>query len=239
MIRRTASLLGIVAGCSLLLTAPAAIAQTETELDGLVTEVNNAAVPGAGLETVGTDGRKFVTRTASDGTYAFSVPPGVYRIRVVRTGFCDALRAPVALAGQKQLRFDFQLLVCPIEDFEGPRQDFETPQAAAPDSTPRYHDDELGPVTPNGLRPVVSYGKRETGTSSVRYSSLAINGRQLPVIYTYDLLTIKADNMVYSALDSSIRATGHVVWQDGGTTRNGSVIEISFECYKPKITFEK
>ena len=131
------------------------------------------------------------------------------------------------------------MLVCPIEDFEGPRQDFETPQAAAPDSTPRYHDDELGPVTPNGLSPLISYGKRETETSSVRYSGLAIKGRELPVIYTYDVLTVKADRVVYSRLDSSIRGTGHVVWQDGGTTQNGSAIEISFECYKPKIRFEK
>jgi len=79
MIQRTASLFGIIATCSLLLTAPAAIPQKETELDGLVTEVNNAGVPGVRLEAVGADGRKFVTQTASDGTYAFSVSPGVYR----------------------------------------------------------------------------------------------------------------------------------------------------------------
>jgi hypothetical protein len=105
--------------------------------------------------------------------------------------------------------------------------------------TPRYHVEEVAPVSPNGPTPLVAYGKRETDGTAVHYSALLIDTRQFPVIYTYNTLTVKADEMVYSTLDSLIHATGHVVSHDGQATQNGSSIQISFDCYNPKIKLEK
>lgn len=106
------------------------------------------------------------------------------------------------------------------------------------DPTPRNRVEEVGPVTANGLRPLISYGKRETKGISVHYSGLVIDARKFPAIYTYDRLTVKADEMDYSTLDSSIHAIGRIVLEHGHS-RKGSSIQLSFDCYNPKIKLGK
>lgn len=236
MSQRTAILLGIFLMCSAL-AVPAPPEVKSTELDGTVIDMNGARLPKADIDAVSIRGEKYVTQTTDDGTYAFLVPPGVYRIRASRSGFCEARRAAVALTGQATLKFNFQLFICPYLDVKPSDDSTYVPMA---DPTPRYHVEEVGPVIPNGLRPLISYGKRESEGNSIHYSSLVIDSRQFPVIYTYDLITVTADNLVYSTMDSSLRGAGHVVWQDAaGITQYASAIEISFESYKPRIKIEK
>ena len=209
-----------------------------TELDGVVTDLNDTRVLMAEVEAVDTKYKKFVTETDSEGTFAFLVPPGVYRIRAAREGYCESRRAPVAVTGQKSLKFSFQLIGCPTVDYK-PSDDDLTNYTPRPEPSPRYHYDDVRPVTSDGLWPVVSYGKREPEGTSIRYSSLVVGTRKFPVIYTFNMLTVKADDMVYSTLDSSIHATGHVVWETDRTSQSGSAIRISFQGDKPKVNLEE
>jgi hypothetical protein len=60
-----------------------------------------------------------------------------------------------------------------------------------------------------------------------------------PVIYAYDLVTVQADEMVYSKPDSSIRGSGHVRWQNQRESKNGSAFSISFRNNEPRFELTK
>src|SRR5690348_12963584 len=89
--------------------------EQRVEVNGTVTDVNGARVPGASVEII-TKERKQVVLTATDGTYAIQLEPGTYQIRVSKFGFCDGHRGAFALKKKSQITFDFQLLVCGIND---------------------------------------------------------------------------------------------------------------------------
>jgi len=217
----------------------ASIPSTEaTELSGTVTDVNGSRIQAAGLEALGVDGRKFVTETSDDGVYAFLVPSGVYSLRAIRPGFCEARRGFILLADQKTLTFDFQLLTCEQVTPATRSADDLRPETPYVEVHPRYHYDELRPVAANGLRPLISYGTRENTESSTTYSGVKIDSRLFPVVYTYDLLSVKADEMVYSK-DGSVHGAGHVVWQDQTNSENGTAIDITFPNGKPKVHLKR
>jgi hypothetical protein len=55
-------------------------------------------------------------------------------------------------------------------------------------------------------------------------------------VYTYNLLTIKANTLTYSKREYSVRGAGDVIWQDGRSTRRGSKIDVAFDNGEPHIT---
>lgn len=193
---------------------------------GVVTDLVGVRVNRVQVEFVGEHERR-TAETDPDGAYTVHLAPGIYRPRVSRIGFCDVQRAAFMLAPNTEVEFDFELLDCPSETREI--------------RIGEYREEELDAVMTDGLRPLVQYGAREKCSDLVCYSSLmhstppTYKDKKFPVVYTYNLLTLKATSLVYSPSDSSIQGTGDVVFQDGKTTRKGSKIRVVFRHGEPVV----
>src|SRR5438105_2238252 len=103
-------LLNFVLCLGVLLPAPA-FSQTLGEITGQVTDSTGGAVPGARITAanLGTNAtRDAVSNDA--GIYSFpALQPGVYSLRVEKTGFKTVTRANIQLEVQQNARIDFEL----------------------------------------------------------------------------------------------------------------------------------
>ncbi len=106
----------LVAVCALL--APAAIAQTTSQLTGSVSDKTGAGVPGAVINA--SNLATAVERSAAtneDGK--FNLPflaPGEYRVTVTKTGFSSAVRENLRLEVNQTLDLDFSLEVGQVSE---------------------------------------------------------------------------------------------------------------------------
>src|SRR4051812_10594724 len=98
-------------------TAPA-FCQTLGEITGQVTDSTGGAVPGAKITATNINtnaNREAVSNEA--GVYSFpSMQPGVYTLRVEKSGFKTATRANVQLEVQQTARLDFELPVGQVSE---------------------------------------------------------------------------------------------------------------------------
>jgi hypothetical protein len=196
----------------------------EAELTGTVVAPNGAFVNGASLLFTSGD-RKIPIRTGNAGSYTIRLAPGIYTVSVESSGFCRLRRSAFSLKSGAHAKLDFGLSVC-SSDWGG-RESGE------------YGEEELKAIGPAGLRPLVMYGERQEAPESITYTPLILRLLQhtdLPVVYTYDLLTIKCDHLIYFPKDNSIEASGNVVWQDGSETRRGSKLSLSFRDGEPIVS---
>jgi hypothetical protein len=191
---------------------------------GVITDLNGARVAEAGVSLVSAPNR-YVVRSGPDGTYESLIRPGTYSITVRKAGFCDAIRAAFRVEPGVRLHFDFTLVDCGYSD--------SVPMGGAQISRPRaYQEDEPSEIGA-GLRPLILYGTSEEMHDLVRFAGLPYHGIVLPVIYTYDLLTVRAEHLTYSRRDSSVDAWGDISFADGARVRHGSRINIVFHEGKP------
>jgi hypothetical protein len=205
----------------------------QAEVDGIVTDMNSASVSGASVEFTSECG-KHTFLTSENGTYTLRVPPGTYKARISKFGFCDAHRGAFSLSESSKVQFDFQLLVCGTYDSEGISN--PSPPGRLPD---RYQEEELYAPTTDGIWPLVKFGQREYRGDSVRYSGFEFHGKRHPAVYTYNLLTITADILLFSPKDNAIEGIGDVVWHDGNKARRGSKIRVSYAKGETEITLTK
>src|SRR5258706_11419458 len=101
-----------VLGC-VLLANQAAFAQTFAALSGDTRDASGAVVTGATVTAinVGTNAARSVT-TNEAGDYSFpSLPPGIYTVKVERTGFKTVIRNEIELQVQQSARVDFEMQV--------------------------------------------------------------------------------------------------------------------------------
>ncbi|MES1258669.1 MAG: carboxypeptidase-like regulatory domain-containing protein, partial [Acidobacteriota bacterium] len=102
----------------LILAASGLYAQTFASVDGLVRDASGAVVAGATVTITnnGTNATRTVPTNAA-GEYGFpSLPPGVYTIKVEKTGFKTVLRNQVELQVQLSARVDFELPVGQVSE---------------------------------------------------------------------------------------------------------------------------
>ncbi|MDX1979827.1 MAG: TonB-dependent receptor [Bryobacteraceae bacterium] len=83
------------------------------KLSGVVRDPSNAAVPGASVSAYHLrTGVESTVRSGAEGVYVFpDLPPGSYRIRVAAAGFQAAVREPVKLASNLEVRLDLVLSI--------------------------------------------------------------------------------------------------------------------------------
>jgi hypothetical protein len=111
---RMRSMLLMLGSVALLcILAAAGKAQTSGEITGLVSDSSGAAVAGATVTTTNrATGAARVITTNSEGLYTFpSLPPGVYELKVERSGFKTAQLNNVTLAVQQTARLDVPMEV--------------------------------------------------------------------------------------------------------------------------------
>src|SRR6266478_1136819 len=110
-------LLRLVVCCGVLLTVPA-FCQTLGEITGQVTDSTGGAIAGAKITAtnINTNGvRDAVSNEA--GVYTFpSLQPGVYNVRVEKSGFKAVTRPNVQLEVQMNARIDFELPVGQVSE---------------------------------------------------------------------------------------------------------------------------
>lgn len=220
----------------LILTSAAQTAggQEGGRVTGVVVDIAGRTVEDAKVEFF-KDGKAFITRPDKDGKYEIELAAGTYRVRVESNTHYTVPRAPFSLLRGSSVRFDFELMrrfIIRDYTYNGPAE-FPPPKLPADPGT--YEEEELGPIAPDGLRSLVRYGERHEQGDEVRYSTLLHDAKQFPVVYTYDLLTIKANTLTYSKKDNSVHGAGDVVYQDGENTRHGSSIDLTFRDAEPHV----
>ena len=101
-----------VLGC-VLMANQAAFAQTFAALSGDTRDASGAVVAGAVVTAVnvGTNAARSVT-TNEAGDYSFpSLPPGIYTVKVEKSGFKTVIRNEIELQVQQSARVDFEMQV--------------------------------------------------------------------------------------------------------------------------------
>jgi hypothetical protein len=103
-----------LSAAALFLLASAVWGQQPTaQLTGLITDVTNAAIPGASIDVTNVNtGITRSTTSNNSGNYVFPVlDPGSYTIVVKKTGFDEVTRSGIELSVSQVARFDFKLQV--------------------------------------------------------------------------------------------------------------------------------
>ena len=224
----TSSLLICILLC---LSGPSTGIQAQAEVKGAVTDIGDAGIVSASVVFV-REGQGVTVTTDSYGTYRALLAPGTYEVSVKASGFYEMRRAPFTLQEGSKVQFDFQLLDVVFSDpvFVAPIR----PSQSVSHDPYNYQEERLNAVG-QGLRPLVLFGSHEQKTNSITYTGLVRHGRQLPAVYTYDLLTVKSRSLTYFPKDGSIQGIGNVVFEDGEHNQRCSKIEISFPDGKPKV----
>lgn len=205
--------------------------QSRAEVKGKVTDIAGASIENASV-VFAREGQAInnTVKTDSYGAYAVRIDTGVYEICVTATNFYKMCRAPFAIERGSQIQFDFQLLDIAFSD----PVTIAKPSHSSPFSDPyNYERESLRAV--NGIQPLVLFGHSKASGASITYTGLVRHGRQLPVLYTYDLITVKAKILSYSSGDDSVQATGDIIFEDGEHTRRGSSIKIVFIDGRPVV----
>ena len=104
--------------CAALLAAAPVFCQTFGEITGEVRDSSGGAIPGAKISVTNVDtnaAREALTNEA--GVYSFpSLPPGVYNLRVEKSGFKVVARTNVRIEVQQNARMDFELPVGQVSE---------------------------------------------------------------------------------------------------------------------------
>ncbi|MHB8526681.1 MAG: carboxypeptidase-like regulatory domain-containing protein [Candidatus Acidiferrales bacterium] len=196
------------------------------ESSGTVKDVIGARIVGASVEFTSKTSHYSLT-TGSDGTYSARLTPGIYSVTATKASFCDGHRASFSIVANQKVEIDFVL------PYNMQASDGGFPRAAG-----CYNEDEPSMPRQGELRPLVLYGDREEKSSGeIVYSSLKRCVREYqsdtteeryPAIFTYDLLTLKADTLIFKPRDKSITGIGNVTLQNGTETQRGSTMTIRF-----------
>jgi Carboxypeptidase regulatory-like domain len=211
--------------CVTMLGLFVAFAQARTKpeslVKGVVTDINNARVPMASV-TIESDGQRLQTKTGLDGTYSVRVQTGTYTISISRPGFCEVRRGEFVAQKHTEVQFDFQLWVCPSDDMRS-----------------SYHYVELDSVPHTHLKPLVLFGESQTEgdlehfTGPIIFEGGLNSGRKYPVVFSFNLLTVRANSVSYNSRNHVLTANGDVVWREGADSGSGTAFEIKLNSSEP------
>ncbi len=105
-------------GCTLLLAGQLAVGQTFGSIGGEARDSSGAVVAGATVTAVnaGTNAARTVA-TNEAGVYSFpSLPPGIYTLKVEKSGFKTVVRNQIELQVQLAARVDFDLQIGQVNE---------------------------------------------------------------------------------------------------------------------------
>src|SRR6266852_4399686 len=105
-------------GCILLLASQPMVGQTFGSIGGEARDSSGAVVAGATVTAVnvGTNASRTVV-TNEAGAYSFpSLPPGVYTLKIEKTGFKTVVRNQIELQVQLAARVDFELQIGQVSE---------------------------------------------------------------------------------------------------------------------------
>ena len=189
--------------------------QPSAEVKGIVTDVNGSRVTKAVLVFEG-GGESYRVETGENGAYSIRLQPNTYTILISHFGFCQIRRAAFIAKKDSEIRFDFQLWVGPSDVYG------------------KYNFMELDPVPHTHLKPLVLFGETHPkGTSQIFTGAVLME--KYPVVLTYNLFTLRANQLTYEPSKHLLWAEGGVVWQDGTNEGSGGNVQIWLDGYEPKV----
>jgi hypothetical protein len=159
-------------------------------------------IPNAEVGSTGVEGRRRTT-TTDKGSYPIDLAPGVYAAEIANSNFCPLRRGKFLATNTAEISIDFQLWIC------------------ASDASDTYNFVELDSAKNTDLRRLVLYGRvRRDGDKQIFTG--ATLGRIYPVVFTFNLLTVEADELTYDRTEHVVIARGNVSWQDGKANDSAS-----------------
>lgn len=222
------------------------------QLSGTVVDMNESRVSGATV-TVEGEGLTRGVATSEDGTYKIELPVGTYRIKVTRPGFCPARRAPFDALSSASIILNFTLIPCPIvneitiknDQYVGEKDRYKDP----------FKEEIFPLVHPTGtpLELLVRYGSREEDRNIVGYRGAVVayeaqadtptgsvrRGKYLGVTISYNLLTIRADEVRLDPTTFRLEAEGNVVVEDGKRCDKGRRVVADLKTDEPRVELIK
>jgi len=220
------------------LSSQAQAVEERSFLTGTVLDTNNSVIVGATIMVEDRISKNPIsTTTTEDGTYRIQLPLGIYRISVNKAGFCPTRRADFRLRASNTT-INFTLVVCPIVHsliLENGKYKGETAR-----NQPPFKEEEFS-IEPSseGLNLVIQHGERTETKKTIHYKGFALNDRTFfGVVATYDLITLRADRLVFDRKSLRLRAEGNVVFEMGEKRTRALLVEVDLHGREPKFTFK-
>lgn len=219
------------------LSSQAQAVEERSFLTGTVLDTNNSVIVGA---TVIVEGRvsknPISTTTAEDGTYSLQLPAGIYRISVDKAGFCRTRRADFRLR-TSNTTINFTLVVCPLVHsliLEDGKYKGEISRNQPPFKEDEFSIDSSSVV----LNLVIQYGERIETAKAIHYKGFALSDRAFGVVATYNLMTLRADRLLFDRKSLRLRAEGNVVFEISEKRTSALVAEVDLHDGEPRFTIK-
>ncbi len=191
------------------------------KVEGVVLDINDARIWKTTL-TFGNGVRDYSTKTRQDGTYSIELKPGTYAMEVKSYGFCTLRRSAFVLQKHSTVQFNLQMWVCPT--------DTESIQYIEFEEVPHTH-----------LKPLVLYAKKDLRGELQRFRGPNAfddgtgHPRQYPAIFTFNLLTVEAEEIVYDRTKHFLSAFGSVHWRDANNSGTSANVQIKLDGLNPNL----
>jgi hypothetical protein len=196
-------------------------AKPTATVKGVVLDIASARIWNAKL-TFGDGVHQYDTQTREDGAYSIELKPGTYTMSVYSYGFCTLRRAAFVLQEHSMVQFNFQMWVCPT--------DTEFIQYTELDEVPHTH-----------LKPLVLFAKKDSqgelqrSTGPNTFDDGTGKARKYPAVFTFNLLTVQGQELLYDSTKHLVTASGNVLWQDENNSGGGAKVEINLDGLKSSI----
>jgi Carboxypeptidase regulatory-like domain len=153
-------------------------------INGLVSDQTNAAVPGAEIIAVNdATGVQYTTKTNMEGIYVLAnLPPGQYRVQVSKIGFKTLIKPDIILNVQDALSVNFNLLVGALHEIvtvQGGSPLVNTESAAVSTVVDRQFAENL-PMNGRSFQTLIELTPGVVLTASTAYDSgqFSVNGQR-------------------------------------------------------------
>jgi hypothetical protein len=182
--------------------------------------------------TIRNEQQQFEVRSNFEGQYSAKVIPGTYGIYLEYPGFCELHRGPLVVKANDNLRFNFQLMVCP-SDTDGKYKYFELERPPHSSIAPLVLFGNSGPAGEGVTEftgPVLPFPSENPSEGH----GFALPPKQYQAWFTYNLLAIRCDKLTYNKLKHQIIGTGVVEIQTASGSQNGDRAELVLSGVSPK-----
>jgi hypothetical protein len=186
-------------------------------LKGVITDQMGSLVVGATIYVENLEGRivdQF--RSNAVGEYETRIPPGIYVVKVKKTGFCSQRRAPLEVSDQDATA-NVSLLVCSIKSVL--RLDTNLSSATMEDQYDIPYKEDLIPVNgQNSFRTAqIQYGDKSTRSNRSLYGPIHLSDNSVvPARLTYNRIQLAASSI--ESIGNGFFVANNGVFEDGSNS---------------------
>jgi hypothetical protein len=198
----------------------------QARLKGVVADSNQARVSKAKVIVEG-EFSKAVVITNDDGTYSVDLAPGLYSLTVISPGFCSLMRARFELRPLTDVEMNLTLVDCALDNVMTLRNEIFIDSKDQYNAPYKEESVVLSSEPSSQFDLHVRFGKRAEIKDAVRFQGFSLSGdRQVGVTVTYNLMTLRAEQVCLNKATGELEAFGNVVVADGSRTLNGTRVSV-------------